>query len=240
MLKTVSGERTWQRKLDHKVNLSMLHEMAINTIWTLLHVVEPSQAYWSHGSLKDTAISSPALMLFCYFLAHSQSCLAPPTIWSDNAPFAVGYQDSLGPQEQKKRTLWRNSKDKAATGTPGRPDPSSIEWVVDNLRASGLQAEQDNRQLDGKQLQEGSCLCETHPIMGHDPHKASQHGKGCSSNSSLITSLPQAQQKPQTHQVCSLQSGIKCIFSCKGLCRAHPPQGSEFHSPTPNFSLSLP
>lgn len=32
MVKTVSGERTWQGNLGHKLNLSMLHEIMINTV----------------------------------------------------------------------------------------------------------------------------------------------------------------------------------------------------------------
>ena len=104
VLKPVSGERTWQGNLSHKLNLSMLCVITITqSIWTLLHTLEPSQGYSGHSSLKHIAVFSPALVSFSHlsFLACSQSGLAPPAIWSDHVPFAVGYQDSLGPQKQR-------------------------------------------------------------------------------------------------------------------------------------------
>lgn len=66
-------------------------------------MLEPSQGYSGHGSLKDTTISSPAFVSSSHlsFLAPWQSGLASPAIWSDDVPFAVGYQDPLGPQKQR-------------------------------------------------------------------------------------------------------------------------------------------
>lgn len=115
-------------------------------------MLEPCQGYSRHGSLKDTAIFSPALVLFSYFsfLAHSQSSLAPLTLWSDYVPFAVGYQDPLGPQEQKGGPCMDKWQRPSRNRDTRRAWPQHLKnGVVIHLRASGLQVKQ-NRRLNGK------------------------------------------------------------------------------------------
>lgn len=66
-------------------------------------------------------------------------------------PLQLGTR-TLWVHRSKRDPVWRTSKDQAATGAQAGLTPAPDEWVGIHLRASGLQAEHENRHLNGKQL----------------------------------------------------------------------------------------
>lgn len=110
MLKMVSGKRTLQRKLGHRMNLTKKHEKVVNTV----SLVFISHTGASPGLLQSwqpeahcSLLSSTCVVLLSLI---SDSFTIPfSPIWGGSVPFAVGFQDPLGHRSKR-------GKGQAATG----------------------------------------------------------------------------------------------------------------------------